>query len=336
MINDQIMLPFDMVKLHFSGPLHLGSGKGEALDKPASVLLNDTLKGALFAKAIQVQADLDVSFFHAFHLSAAIPFYKDKLFFPKPMARLPFTFKDVDGESRQSKLLKRITYVEQPLFEKVLAGEPTLLEPWQLSKGFLWADNSELPQLWQHDVQQRVRIPADRSTEDPKPFYIDRLYFAEHSGLCVLVSWNDASFKPLVETAFQLLGEDGIGTDRNVGNGHFTAEWSEVPVGIKAPDNGTDRLLLGIWLPDTSRVTDFDFLDKSAYQLVTRGGYIAGASNEVVRHLRKRSVRMFDVGSVIHRQTIDGNIIDLAPETNMIAHPVWRDGTTISLPIKID
>lgn len=51
--------------------------------------------------------------------------------------------------------------------------------------------------------------------EDAKPFYMERIFFKDYSGLYFIVH-GDTS---IIENALDLLQTEGIGTDRNVGNG---------------------------------------------------------------------------------------------------------------------
>lgn len=330
------MREFQLLKLGFKEPIHLGAGKGEDLDKPATTLYNDTIKGALFSKAVLLKPDLSVDFLRSFDMSASMIYHADDLYFPKPMARLPIAFKGVEGESKTSKHLKKIQFLSKGLFEMVLNNESIEVSLNQMKNGFLREHEWSKGDDWvkKDEIQQRVQV-AKNESDDADPFYIVRTRFSKDAGMAFLVKWIDASYKSLFNDSMQLLAEDGIGTDRVLGNGRFT--FKEDSIQVRVPHSADHQVLLGAFLPDTDILNDFSFLGNSAYSLVRRGGYMAGSNNETIRHYRKRNVRMFDIGSVLQLDKLQGSIINTVPLEAPIRniHPVYKDGSTISLPIKI-
>jgi hypothetical protein len=64
---------------------------------------------------------------------------------------------------------------------------------------------------------------------------------------------------------------------------------------------------------------------------------MAGSTEEKFRHLRKKSIYMFGVGSVFPtKETLDGKVVDLTPEWNdKRMHSVFRSGKPFYLPVTI-
>ena len=131
-----------------------------------------------------------------------------------------------------------------------------------------------------------------------------------------------------------ILGEVGLGTDRNVGGGKFEVECGELSIENPADANG--QMLLSLYIPTEEELSQLNLPD-SRYDLVLRGGYMAGSDQDTFRHLRKKSIYMFNVGSFFaSTQRIAGKVVDLKPEWNDDKmHPVFRSGIPFVVPIKI-
>ena len=321
---------YDCVKLCFYTPLHLSRGR-EQYDQGATTLHSDTVMAALFSAACQLGAEPNeaLSMLEACRISSAFPFYREEYFFPKPMAKMIFNLNDV-VEEKQGKPYKKIRYLGKHWFEKLLNGEPEAIQSKThlANPAFLTDKLTNENKVFKTEVVQRVAIAPDHS-EDPKPFYTERLYFGEQSGLFILVEWLDTSARELFQRAFRLLGDLGIGTDRSVGNGFFTPSFESLV--LRLPDKPTKQCNLGLYLPDRSELNS-TLLEESAWNLVKRGGYLAGAAQIEHFTLRKKSVYMFEVGSVFPNVPLQGKRVDLKPDWQGLNHPVWREGRPIFVP----
>ena len=326
-------LEYQIIKLRFKGGLHLAKGKN-VYDESASLLHSDTLKSALFACALQLYGEEQIgeAFLDSFSLSSAYPFLKDEVFFPKPFARIQ-EFANLE-EGKQPKKLKKVAFIGQSYFEDLINGGDKQLETDHLLEGGTYISEKityKTTQLVKSDVQQRVAIPPDHRG-DGRPYYVDRLFFHPEAGLYFVIQYSDEQVRPYVIGALRLLGDQGIGTDRNVGNGHFSFE--ETSLSIHAPDQPDRKLLLSLYCPDKNELS-LEMLQNSSYQLVKRGGYLAGAADVNNITLRKRSVYMFSEGSVFPVSAqLKGKIVDLKPEIQTVQHPVWRDGRAFFIPMK--
>lgn len=330
-----------LAKLHFHSPLHLSRGR-DAYDETAEVLHSDTLKSALFVCAKQLYGDaIDRTFLDSFTLSSAFPFLGNELFFPKPSWRLPISF---DGKSEEdkgvAKMYKKLAYLSKSYFEATLAGtETTVAESQLIDKRFLSEQANPSATLWKREVQQRVTVPhmgevaANEKAAQPRPFYMERIFFADGAGLFCLVKLNDAdkTTQERLTAALKLLGDNGIGTDKTVGNGQFSFE-KLAPISLNVPENAPAQIALSLYCPEREELTE-DMLNESAYNLVKRGGYVASPENIEHITLRKRAVYMFTEGSVFATQNaLVGKCADLKPEGVGISHAIWRDGRALFLP----
>jgi len=108
---------------------------------------------------------------------------------------------------------------------------------------------------------------------------------------------------------------------------------------LELPDipDANQIMLLSLYIPAKEEMKKLR-LQAARYELLLRGGYIAGSEEESFRHLRKRSVYMFNVGSLFPvNKPLTGRIVDLAPAWNDgRMHPVFRSGRPFYIPVKIN
>jgi CRISPR-associated protein Csm4 len=330
---------FKIFKLHFHSPLHLSKGKEDDYGESEQVLHSDTLKSALYVCARKLFGGEtigdDDTFFKRFRISSAFPFYKGELFFPKPMMRLqPFDVKEI-SEEKQGKSHKKIVFLGKIYFEDLIrANQLTIQQAHLVSGGKFVSNHPDILKLGKEpilksDVQQRVTIPADYS-EDPLPYYVDRIFFNEGAGLWFAVDNNDEAIFQIIEKALNLLGDEGVGTDRAVGNGHFEATTDTLQLTL--PDKATHQLLLSLYCPQQSELSK-SLLLTSSYGLLKRGGYLASPDKSEHLALRKKSVYMFTEGSVFETTApLTGKIENLKPTFSGLSQNVWRDGLAFSIP----
>jgi len=326
--------PFKIVKLEFISPLHIGLGTSDQYDSMDTTLHSDTISGALASAYVSLFGNEQVlEFMQSFHISSAFPFYKSHYFLPKPMMRINLDRgdKEKDGDIKS---LKKLEYLELSLYEKLIAGETLRITDGMQpgNKKFLWADDKgEHNSFMKTSMQQRVMVPRS-GTEDTKPYYIERLFFAKGSGLFFFIEAGEETFSK-VFACISFLETSGFGTDKSVGNGQFKS--SSENISISLPDNTDKHLLLSLYCPRKEEIS-VESLHQSAYLLTKRGGFIAGTSIDKFRHLRKRSIYMMREGSVLHGDVPEGKITDLRPSWNDgDLHPVWRDGRAFSLPVML-
>lgn len=337
---------YKVLKLHFRSPLHLSKGKTDDYGESEEVLHADTLKSALYVCARQVMGieavgDTD-AFFRRFTISSAFPFVGNELFFPKPQAKIqPFLTTEIT-EERQAKKHKKLAFLGQSYFEDLITDRKRELRTRDFTvDGRFVSDHADVHALgatpvFATDIQQRVTIPATYE-EDPLPYYVDRLYFSETAGLWFAfeaTAGDNTAYSDML-AALKYLGDEGVGTDRSVGNGQF--EVSETNLTLRLPDQPTHQLLLSLYCPEKTEI-GASFLSNSAYGLVKRGGYIASPDRPEHLTYRKKSIYMFTEGSLFPYRTdkpLSGKIADLKPDTPDITQHVWRDGRAFTIPVTL-
>jgi CRISPR-associated protein Csm4 len=328
----------EAIKLRFISPLHLGRGLETDYGKTETVLHSDTLKSALFALGIQLFPEWEKTpalFFDAFSISSCFPFAGSEYFFPKPFLKRKLEF-SASNEHLQAKKSKRVDFLSKTIFEKFIKQEALQVDENCLSPdgSFVFEKNGNVRIIFKTEVQQRVAVPAE-SGQETKPYYVDRLFFNEDCGLFFLAQFHTETIKNQVIAALKLLGDQGIGTDKSVGNGQFIFDQRKDIENISI-ETGTSLkhwISLGLYLPEKSEFEKFD-LNSSTWQLIKRGGYMGGSSDFSFLGIRKKNIFMFSEASVFASdESPVGKLIDLKPDWDAPMHPVWRDGRPLFLAV---
>lgn len=321
------MAKYRIVKLCNISPLHIGTGRDD-YSTLSSELPSDTLSAALTAMLAQVSNNIDAqAFMSSFAISSAFPFIGSDLFLPKPLGRIA-----TDGcdERLIRKRLKKIKYIELSQWVRMIQGETLNIREEQLSGEFLLGNDCNHKKPYASQVNQRVAV--SREEDDATPFYFKWQYHSPEAGyFCIIESSNEVFEK--IEKLFELLGEIGIGSDKSIGGGKFTIETDEIE--LPEVSDADSTLLLSYYIPTKEEIKEID-LEASQYEIIQRGGYMAGSNIPEFQHLLKKSVYMLKTGSLIagvHK--LKGKIADVTPAWNdERMHPVLRCGCPIVLPIK--
>ena len=326
------MATYTLVKLTNMTPLHIGTGQ-ENYDFSASDLRSDTLSAALAALRAQMGKGEDArQFLESFAISSAFPFVGDRYFLPKPQGKIDIEVSDAE-EYPSRKKLKKLQFIEQGLWKELVAGRKLIVKEAQLKDKFLLSDleTNGFGKPYLAQVNQRVTVPREEG-KDADPFFFEWIYFRENAGLFCLLDAPEGLQNEILDL-FERLGEAGLGTDRNVGGGKFEVE--AVPFSLPEIADANAMMLLSLFIPTEEDIKRLD-LENARYELVRRGGFIAGSEEVDFRHLRKKSIYMFNTGSIFkttRRPT--GKVVDLRPDWNdERLHPVFRSGKPFVVPIK--
>lgn len=324
------MARYTVIKMSNLSPLHIGTGKEENYDFSSNELHSDTLSSALASIRAQQGKNTDIdNFLNDFRISSAFPYYNDILFMPKPHGNVNARVKDKQ-EHECRKKMKKIKFIDITLWQELINGKSIEIDECQLNNEFLSAKKIN-DKIYQSQVNQRVSVPRDGNS-DTSPFFFEWKYFNSSAGLfCILDTTKEREVE-IIEL-FNILSETGLGTDRNVGGGKFDVDISTIE--ICEPSDANSLMLLSLYIPTKEEMGIIN-LEHSCYNLLLRGGYIAGSSNNTIRHLRKKSIYMFDVGSTFPTTgTLNGKVVDLRPEWNSEdMHPIYRSGIPLSINIK--
>lgn len=324
------------MRIYFLRPTGPINADGGALD--GCLARSDTLSAALVSVWRHVAPDTDIAGLAAnppFVVSSALPWTtiggKDRaLFLPVPPGLMDKVSSD-DPKSR--KQIKKIAYMTTEAIKSFLGSSyPDLKSLLSMDGGVL------LTHLPPHDHRvtknyrsfgSRLRVSVDRLGDGPIEgllFETAASGFSKGSGFAVIAETEPESEKTF-EAALRLLGLEGLGADRTCGQGGFAIEAIDrfVP-----PDLGKGlRLLLSVYHPTHQEVEE-GVLDKGAYTILERGGWVTapGAST-----LRRKTIRVLSEGSVV--ADVGGNTMGdvVLALDNVASFSVYRDGRALWVPI---
>lgn len=320
-------------KLHFISPLHIGDNRsdyGISLKTVQSDAMYAALTSCLAMLNEKIPQDGDLGC----TISSLFPYYqKDKsaspvYFFPKPLQQRTPKLKNIEF----AKKIKKISWLDLAYFQQLINGNVLFDNDFNfahIKKSFLTAQSIDENFIYSQ-VSPRVSV-SRTGNEDATPFYMDRIYFKDYSGLFFLVIGDTT----LLDKAIELLQYSGIGTDRNVGNGYFTFEKSTID--LKLPKDCRSAISLSTFIPENqNQLNDMIRGGHVAYDLIRRGGWITDPGYNT---FRKNIIYAFSPASIfnltIQNVAINGKIVNLCPKGIALSHPIWRYGKSIFLPIKI-
>lgn len=318
------------IKLCNLSHVHIGTGR-ESYDTSAGELHSDTLSAALAAVGVSTGKCTDVlSFLSKLRISSAFPYWGDFFFLPKLQGRLNAS---VDGlhEHEYRKRLKAVKYIEASLWRQLANGEALCLKSEQVQGRFIIPSDAKIGDICKSQVSQRVSVPRD-GVSNAEPFFFDWHYYDSHAGLYCLVDADETLMKTIVDL-FKVLGDNGIGTDKSVGGGKFDVELGEM--NISEPVDADTTMLLSLYIPTEEEFQSL-LCGSPRYNILRRGGFMAGSSVEKFRHLRKKTVYAFGVGSMFHTtKELEGKVVNVTPEwKDQDMHSVYRSGKPLSIKIK--
>ncbi|GAB1397897.1 hypothetical protein MASR1M65_26770 [Saprospiraceae bacterium] len=229
--------------LNFLAPLHLGDTKPDTYENSETYLRSDTIMAAVMSIWGKTgRQDWIGNGDPGFIISSAFPyFWKDSgyvHFFPR--IKLPFNLPDFDNS--MAKAVKKISWMDQGYFEKVINREVLSSSFYQDIQGDFLSGDKIPNHLISKEVSERVMIPRDRSQDDSDPFYMERIFF--NSGGLYFMALGDNLDR--LDEALDILRYEGLGTDRSVGNGYFS--WSRSEISIKVPEGADYGINLGALL----------------------------------------------------------------------------------------
>lgn len=332
---------FNIIKLHFNSPLHISDNRDD-YGISLTTIHSDTLYAAITSCLAKLEVPIPENGDLGCTISSMFPFYQESqdseavYFFPRPLKmQLPANSFALEN----AKKIKKVQWIDKHYFQKVINGDYSFFENENIIENitnkYLSINNIDCNFISSYVAP---RVSVSRSFEDAKPFYMDRVCFKGYSGLYCIVEGDTT----LLEKGLKLLELEGIGTDRNVGNGFFT--YSKEKIKIDIPNDFNKAISLSVYIPnDKVELKNLVEGDNIAYDFTRRGGWI---TDTPYNSLRKNAIYAFLPGSVFsinsNSDMVKGRIVNLQPmiENNYftdknidkLQHPIWRCGKSIFIP----
>ena len=335
---------YTVYRLKFKTQLHLGRATGAAqtgslgLEKTETYIPADTLFSALCQTWATFYDTASLTDFlnqytaengsPPFTLTSVFPFAHDVYLFPKPLI-----FKSTSKKS------KRVQFVSRSLFENIITGNlPTFDEKDEknvITGEKVWVNSEEKKQLkkamdeklnvWETTTRPRVSI--DRQTEESSIWHVETVQFNTDCGLWFAANFDSDETKQKIETLLRVLGDNGIGGERNAGYGLF--ELDEVALEIPTSEDSTQFVTLSPICPKSSDQLEHLLKGDIAYNLNPLTGWVGSHGT----YKRRKQINMFTEGSVLNASDEPiGRLVDLKPDN--WSHPVYRYGYAWQVGIK--
>ncbi len=324
-------------RLRFRAPLHIddrGTGYYEASDP---FVRSDTLSAALLTTWAQLEPEGATARAAEppFRVSSAMPWLDDTPLLPRPVPHRAAPAPENDPA--RAKATKGVQWLSPRLWHRTWhegwqqALHPDAIYTPKTQKEIALAreEASEPDPAWAQE--RRPRLSVDRITDGPvegQLFEFGRIHFRPSAGLYLLAEQADEAARQGFEAALSLLGDTGLGADRNAGNGQFTWEPAtdfQEQLGVRPVEPEEAGVLVSLANPGPSE-RRWAADEHSAYDITTRGGWIANYG------IRRARVRMLTEGSFLP-VPIQGRVLDVTPSalSSELPHPVYRDGRALML-----
>jgi CRISPR type III-A-associated RAMP protein Csm4 len=346
------MPSLDIIRLQFTTPLHIGNERDDHT-MGSSVMESDAITAAIHYSWNRMGhpewIPKDTIAGSGFVISSLFPYAgwnNERLFFlPRPY--LPPRESDPNvTDTILRKKLKKVRWIDKEVFFKMLSGDKVSPTAHNLRGNYqsvhpIRKENADSDKEGIPFVQSKVFPRANVSRfgeKDTVIYHIERHFFSDEAGLYALIKYDSPDMKQRVEAAFRFLGDEGVGTDRNVGNGKFIPHFDEQ---FEYPEitGASYRINLGLYCPanedELATLTGDNLI---GYELTKRGGWLSEPFNT----WRKKSVYMFREGGCFHfgneqsTLQVKGRMLDLRPDAvhPPMEHPVWRSGISLFFPCK--
>lgn len=330
-------------KLLFASPVHFGM-EGIGQERIEERIRSDSLWGAVIQKWLLLYDDEPDALCQAppFHISSTFPIIGENMFFPLPLGSLDHLI----GEAAESdnpkvlvKDLKKIRFLAEPLFNKVVSGGRLAFG--DIISGQVFPSppgnrcETEQEEKTAASVIQRPRLEVDRlhgGGVEGQFFYCSDQFFREDGGLFFLAVFDNKDTQEKFEAALRLLGDSGLGADRSVGRGLFAFIRQDYVV--QKTRNKDAFVLLSLFHPRRDEVENgICDAGNTAYSLVKRYGH---AASHATTSFRRHDLWMLEEGSILGMKP-EGDIpVVLESSTELgIPHNVYRNGRAFYLPLTL-
>ncbi len=339
---------YQVYRFKFKTQLHLGRATGAAqtgslgLEKTETYISADTLFSAIcqtwstfydseslkkFLKSYKEDSNT-----FPFMLTSAFP-YADKVhFYP-----IPLTFRmNEDTPDKLKKKLKKVRFISKSIFQKIISNELPDFDKDNLINGEnVWVSADEKEQLknamdnepiiWETSTRPRVTIGEQNAGSEI--WHVQTVQFNKGCGLWFAAKFDSDETKRKIETLLRVLGDNGIGGERNAGYGQF--KFNPAELDLPTVEDSDQFVTLSPICPKCPEQLEHLIDGVIAYNLTPLTGWVGSHGT----YKRRKQINMFVEGSVLNSSDKPvGRLVDLRPDN--WAHPVYRYGYAWQVGIK--
>ena len=296
-------------------------------------------------------------------LTSAFPYAHDIYFYPKPVSLCESEDTPEDMETEARKQIKKLQFVSSPIFQHIISGHQPKIsknetddcesrttnivldnekiclingesmwvnceENKQLEKAFNLKDKKENKKVEISESLIRPRVTIDRQSAGSEIWHIQAVNFNQNCGLWFAAKFDTEETQKQFETLLSVLGDTGIGGERNAGYGMFRFT-NDKPIPFPSTTVTERFVTLSPICPKSSEQLAHLLIGGCDYSLKTVSGWVTTTGNAA----RRNQVDIFTEGSVFPVcEDRVGSLIDLGAEN--YSHPVYRYGYAWQIGIK--
>lgn len=342
--------------LEFPGGVHFGR-HGIGLEESNEVLPSDSLTSALInAFAVMGLADEVMKMLRgkppALILSSLFPYgpvLDDRLgkarrayAMPRPMTDPVVSGDGEDFLGAQGKDIKKLRYLEPEDVVRWLGGGDRGLTALELSA--IKERGSRLALMGEENGgggwfyrELRPRVTLDRASGNSSIWLCGVVRFRPGAGLYGLIALKDESKLSVLETAFRLLGDMGLGGERTYGLGEFRfggfealeAKWPW----IKEYKKVSSFVLLSRFFPNEDELKRLSSM-LLAWDIEESRGFIS--SGRQATTVKRKRLYFIREGAVAV-EALWGHMVDVTPQAAAelgVPHRVYRSGLGFWFPVQ--
>ena len=290
-----------------------------------------------------------------FTLTSAFPFADNVYLFPKPLTLRENEDTPEKVKVEAKKKIKKLQFVSGHLFQHIISGhlpEFTEDEPIAITINGeklcpmngekVWVSAEENRQLsdilhsinqsekediniWETDTRPRVTIGAQNTGSEI--WHLQTVQLNKKCGLWFAADFDNNETKHKIETLLRVLGDTGIGGERNAGYGVFNFD----PASVEIPDaqGSNQSMTLSPICPKSADQLELLIRGDVAYTLTPSSGWVSTPGTVA----RRKQINMFSEGSVLNTTNEPiGRLVDLKPKGH--SHPVYRYGYAWQVGLK--
>ena len=295
-----------------------------------------------------------------FTLTSAFPYAQDIYFLPKPLTlrESEDTPENVKADAR--KKIKKLQFVSASLFQHIVSGNHPQFsednritlngeEVCKINGEKVWVNPDEKALLREKKAKERnvkteevrddeidiwktttrPRVSIDRQTEESSIWHVQTVQFNTNCGLWFAAKFDSDATKQKVETLLRVLGDSGIGGERNAGYGQF--EFDTASIEIPYVKDSDQFMTLSPICPKSTNQLEHLLKGKVAYALTQSSGWVSAPGTVA----RRKQINMFTEGSVLNSSDEPvGRLVDLRPDG--YTHSVYRYGYAWQVGIKVE
>ena len=330
---------YTIYRLKFSTQLHTGRDTGSAqvgslgLEKTETYIPADTLFSAICQTWTTFYGEQRLTDFLEgytnnsqqlpFMLTSAFPYASDIYLYPRPLTWYEKTKKS-----------KGVRFVSQSIFQNIIAGNPpTFCKDHLINGDAVWVSSAEkerLKTLYCHDKDDKVaiwktnirpRVTIGSRNAGSEIWHVETVQFNDNCGLWFAANFDNGKTKQKIETLLRVLGDTGIGGERNAGYGMFKLKKPENTIEMSQVKTADHFITLSRISPKSSVQLGQLLTGNIAYNLIELSGRMTNTDSNT----RRKQIHLMTEGSVLHTDEEPvGRLVNFKPDD--CSHPVYRYG----------